>query len=338
VALSIVLLGLPSAGEPPGHHGENGFRNIDPGYRYSLAHQAARLFVPRPARDPGTLPRLANDGAELRANGVVPTATWVGHATVLIQLDGVNILTDPTWGDRASPVGFVGPKRLIAPGLRFEDLPPIHAVLISHDHYDHLDLPTVRRLAREHDPTFFVPLGLQAWLAEMGVSRVTELDWWGSHRLRGLRFVCTPAQHSSGRGLHDRNRRLWASWVVSGRREQLFFAGDTGYYGGFREIGRRLGPFGLAVLPVGGYSSYARHHPNHLNPEEAIAVLEDIGGRLMIPVHWGTFTFNREPFDEPPRRLRSAAVNRGIAERIAVLSIGQSLEWGRRAATHPQPH
>jgi L-ascorbate metabolism protein UlaG (beta-lactamase superfamily) len=211
-------------------------------------------------------------------------------------------------------------------------------VLISHDHYDHLDLPTVRRLAREHDPTFFVPLGLQAWLAEMGVSRVTELDWWGSHRLRGLRFVCTPAQHSSGRGLHDRNRRLWASWVVSGRREQLFFAGDTGYYGGFREIGRRLGPFGLAVLPVGGYSSYARHHPNHLNPEEAIAVLEDIGGRLMIPVHWGTFTFNREPFDEPPRRLRSAAVNRGIAERIAVLSIGQSLEWGRRTATHPQPH
>jgi N-acyl-phosphatidylethanolamine-hydrolysing phospholipase D len=330
----VLVLGVSSAGERPFHHARSGFRNVDPAYRYSLVEQAAHLFVPRPARAGRTAPvRVDNDGAELRANGVVPTVTWVGHATVLIQLDGVNILTDPTWSDRASPVGFAGPKRLAPPGLRFEELPPIHAVVISHDHYDHLDLPTVRRLARAHDPTFFVPLGLGPWLVQRGVSRITELDWWSSRDLRGITFVCTPAQHSSGRGLYDRNRRLWSSWVIAGRRERLFFAGDTGYYGGFREIGQRLGPFDLAVLPIGGYSRYATHHPNHLNPEEAIALLEDIGGRLLVPMHWGTFTFNREPFSEPPRRLLREAATRDLGRRVAVLGIGQSLEWKDGVAT-----
>jgi N-acyl-phosphatidylethanolamine-hydrolysing phospholipase D len=253
--------------------------------------------------------------------------TWVGHSTFLVQLDGVNIVTDPHWGDRASPVAFAGPRRLAAPGLRFEDLPPVHAVVISHDHYDHLDAATVERIARTHRPTFFVPLGVKALIADMGARDVVELDWWESWRLRGLTFVCTPAQHSSGRGLHDQNRRLWSSWTVTSATKRFFFAGDTGYFHGLRQIGRELGPFDLALIPIGGYSGVRPRHPNHVDPEEALQLFEDVRGRVMVPMHWGTFDFNREPFREPPDRLLAEALHRGIEDSIAVLSPGQTIHW-----------
>jgi N-acyl-phosphatidylethanolamine-hydrolysing phospholipase D len=239
----------------------------------------------------------------------------------------VNILTDPHWGERASPVGFAGPKRLVRPGIDFADLPPIHVVVISHDHYDHLDRGTVRRLAREHRPTFFVPLGVKAWLGDNGVHEAVELDWWQAARFRELTITCTPAQHSSGRGLHDQNRRLWASWMIAGERRRVFFAGDTGYTPSLREIARRLGSPDLAALPIGGYSDYRVHHPNHLNPEEAVRVLDDLDARLMVPMHWGTFDLNREPFREPPARLLAEAQRRGLEDRIAVLSPGQTIGW-----------
>src|SRR5207245_308572 len=152
---------------------------------------------------------------------------------------------------------FTGPRRLVRPGMRFEDLPPIHAVIISHDHYDHLDEATVRRLNAAYHPTFFVPLGIKAWLAKVGITNVVELDWWETREFRGLTLVCTPAQHSSGRGLLDQNRRLWSSWVVRGRDRRLFFAGDTGYYDAFKEIGERLGPFDVPVIPLSGYACVA---------------------------------------------------------------------------------
>lgn len=315
---------------PPVHHAQSGFRNPNPDYAYSLAARARRLlrrsFERAPARGPAPAV-LANDGAALRANGQRPTVTWIGHSTLLVQLEGVNILTDPHWGDRASPVGFLGPKRLVAPGLRFEDLPPIHAVVISHDHYDHLDEATVRRIAHAHRATFFVPLGLGAWLAAAGVDDVVELDWWQARTFRGLRVVCTPAQHSSGRALRDQNLRLWASWVIAGRDRRFFFAGDTGYWSGFAEIGRRLGPFDLAAVPIGGSSAYGRLHPNHVSPEEALSIFADVGGRLLVPVHWGTFDMNREPFREPPERLRREALRRGLEEQIAPVSVGQTIDW-----------
>ncbi|HEV8640242.1 MAG TPA: MBL fold metallo-hydrolase [Methylomirabilota bacterium] len=319
----------PRPGQPA-HHAARGFRNLDPDYAYSVVLRARRLvrrsFERTPDRGP-TPAVLLNDGAALRANGEHPTATWIGHSSLLVQLDGVNVLTDPNWSDRASPVDFFGPKRLIAPGLRFEDLPPIHAVVISHDHYDHLDEATVRRLALTHHPTFFVPLGLKAWFAEAGIHDVVELDWWEARTFRGLRIVCTPAQHSSGRTLRDQNLRLWASWVIAGRDRRFFFAGDTGYWSGFGEIGRRLGPFDLAAIPIGGYSAYARLHPNHVNPEEALSVFEDVGGRVLVPVHWGTFDMNREFFREPPERLLREALRRGLEKRIALLSPGQTIDW-----------
>jgi len=334
---SVLVAGVVSPGaEPPTkpnptHHLARGFRNLDGTYRYSMGERAQRfmrrvLFEGWPERG-AVLPVLANDGAALRANGTVPTVTWVGHSTLLVQLRGVNILTDPHWGDRASPVGFAGPKRLIAPGMRFDDLPPIHAVVISHDHYDHLDVDTVVRLNRKFHPRFFVPLGIKAWMGDLGITNVVEMDWWESREFRGLTFTCTPAQHSSGRGLRDQNLRLWSSWVIAGGGKRFFFAGDTGYAKSLAEIGKRLGPFDLAGIPIGGYSSWEARHPNHVNPEEAVQLFQDVGGKLFVPIHFGTFDMNREPFAEPPGRLMKAAVADGIEEEIALLSPGQSVHW-----------
>ena len=337
ITVSVLVAGVVSlraetaASTTPSHHLAQGFHNLDTTYRYSMAERAHRLmrrvlFEGWPER--GTLPAvLANDGAALRANGTTPSVTWIGHSTLLVQLAGVNILTDPHWGERASPVGFAGPRRLVAPGMRFEDLPPIHAVVISHDHYDHLDEGTVLRLERAHHPRFFVPLGFKAWLGDLGITNVVEMDWWESQQFRGLTFTCTPAQHSSGRGLRDQNLRLWSSWVVRGGGKRFFFAGDTGYTKSLAEIGKQLGPFDLAAIPIGGYSAWDKGHPNHVNPEEALQVFEDIGGRLFVPIHFGTFDMNREPFAEPPARLMKAAVAAGIEEHVALLSPGQSIHW-----------
>jgi N-acyl-phosphatidylethanolamine-hydrolysing phospholipase D len=341
VALASVVVLLLVTGELGGpaaqtakvtspHHAGQGFRNLDASYSYSMLDRTSRMLrrlgqAARPRGEP--LEAQANDGAALRANGIEATATWVGHSTFLIQLEGVNVLTDPHWGHRASPVSFAGPRRLVPPALRFEDLPPIHAVVISHDHYDHLDAGTIGRIARAHDAVFVVALGMKPLLIDMGARDVVELDWWESAELRGLTFVCTPAQHSSGRTWNDQNRRLWSSWVVVGKAKRLFFAGDTGYFAGFREIGERLGPFELTAVPIGGYSAYVAGHPNHVNPEEAVQVFEDVRGKLLVPMHWGTFEMNSEPFAEPPGRLLQEARRRGLEARMKVLAPGETLHW-----------
>ena len=331
LALGITVLQAdPGPQTTPAHHLGRGFRNLDGTYRFTMLERAERMVRktiagwPARGQTPKTLP---NDGAALRANGTSPTVTWIGHATLLIQIGGLNVLTDPHWGERASPVGFAGPRRLVAPGMRFEDLPHIDAVVISHDHYDHLDADTVERLERVHHPRFFVPLGLKEWLRDHGVRDVVELDWWQSAQLRGVTFTSTPAQHSSGRGLHDQNLRLWSSWVLAGGGKKMWFAGDTGYTPSLKEIGKRLGPFDLAAIPIGGYSAWERRHPNHVNPEEALQLFEDVNARLMVPIHFGTFDLNREPFAEPPERLLKAAVERGLEERVAILSVGQWIHW-----------
>jgi N-acyl-phosphatidylethanolamine-hydrolysing phospholipase D len=334
LAVLLLLAGVTAAhtvGAPSAAHRlAHGFRNLDPAYSYSMAGRIGRLVArlgqaSRPRGAP--LSPVANDGSALRANGAEATVTWVGHATFLIQLEGVNIVTDPHWGERASPVRFAGPRRMVPAGLRFDDLPPVHAVIVSHDHYDHLDRDTIRRIARAHDALFIVPLGLGPLLADMGARRVVELDWWESTSLRSLTVVCAPAQHSSGRTLADQDERLWSSWAVLGSHKRLFFAGDTGYFSELREIGARLGPFGLALVPIGGYSSFASRHPNHVNPEEAVQLSEDVGAQRLVPMHWGTFDMNVEPFAEPPTRLVREAERRGWQGRVTILDPGATLHW-----------
>ncbi len=325
-------VGGPKPGAPA-HHLERGFRNTNPAYaspsawvrtKFFFSRIWATTFHPRSA----DLPRVANDGKALRANGTEATVTWVGHSTLLIQLDGVNILTDPHWSDRASPVSFAGPRRVTPPGIRFEDLPPIHLVLISHDHYDHLDVATVKRLAEAHRPLFLVPLGLKAWFADLGITQVEELDWWESRSLKGLTLTCLPAQHFSNRTFWDRNRRLWSGWAVAGQGKRFFFAGDTGYYDVFKEIGNRLGPFDLAAIPIGAYAPAAIMKSGHTTPEEALQLFEDVRGRRFVSIHWGTFDLAEEPIEEPPKRVAAEARRLGIdPERIWLLKHGETRRW-----------
>jgi L-ascorbate metabolism protein UlaG (beta-lactamase superfamily) len=333
--LLVVLAAVAAAGaEPipgePSHHVEGGFRNDDPAVHRASGAARFRFMWSRAWASARSIdvPRAANDGAALRANVTDPTVTWIGHATVLVQLQGNNLLTDPHWGERASPVSWAGPKRLQPPGLAFESLPPIHVELVSHDHYDHLDLGTVRRLAASHDPVFVVPLGLKGWLEERGISRVVELDWWGVYEHRGLRIVCTPAQHFSQRSLWDSNTRLWASWAMLGADRRFYFSGDTGYFDAFREIGGRLGPFDLTAMAIGAYMPPSIMRSIHLTPEQAVQAHEDLRGKTLVGIHWGTFDLAEEPLEEPPARMLAEASRRGLpAERAWILKLGETRRW-----------
>jgi N-acyl-phosphatidylethanolamine-hydrolysing phospholipase D len=327
-----VGVGGPVPGAPV-HHRQHGFANAEPGHApasgwtrwtFFARRVLGATFRPRSA----DLPRVANDGATLRANTRLPTVTWVGHATVLLQLDGVNLLTDPQWSDRASPVGFAGPRRVSAPGLRFEDLPPIHAVVISHDHYDHLDVATVRRLAREHRPRFLVPLGLKTWFVEQEITNVDELDWWQSRSVGAVEIICVPAQHFSGRTLWDRNKRLWSGWVVRGHDRRFYVTGDTAYAQVFKEIGARLGPLDLAAIHIGAYLPPVIMKASHTTPEESLDIFADVGARVMVPIHWGTFDLADEPLEEPPQRLEAEAKRRSLGpDRIWLLKFGETRGW-----------
>lgn len=257
-----------------------------------------------------------------------PSITWIGHATVLVQIEGVNILTDPQWSERASPVSWGGPRRLSPPGLRFEDLPRIDVVLISHDHYDHLDLDTVKRLAATYDPLFLVPLGLKAWFAENGMTRVEEMDWWQEREYRALKFVCVPAQHFSQRTLTDANQRLWASWSVLSPERRFYFSGDTGYFTFFKEIGQRLGPFDVAALAIGAYLPPEMMKFVHLTPEEAVQAFIDLKAGALLGIHWGTFDLTDEPLGEPPQRLLAEIRRRNIdSSRAWIFKIGETRPW-----------
>jgi N-acyl-phosphatidylethanolamine-hydrolysing phospholipase D len=291
---------------------------------FILSRILSTTFAPRTV----DLPRVDNDGRALRDGSGEPTITWIGHATLLVQLDGVNLLTDPHWSERASPVTFGGPKRVMPPGLAFEDLPPIHLVVISHDHYDHLDAATVRRLAETHGPRFLVPLGLKAWFADLGIHDVDELDWWDTREVRGLTLTLVPAQHFSGRSLWRQNRTLWAGWAIAGPSRRLYFAGDTGYYDVFKEVGARLGPFDLAAIPIGAYLPPAMMRHNHTTPEEALRLFTDVRGERFVAVHWGTFDLAEEPLDEPPKRLLAEARRLGLGDdRVWVLAHGETRRW-----------
>jgi N-acyl-phosphatidylethanolamine-hydrolysing phospholipase D len=250
---------------------------------------------------------------------------------LLIQICGINLLTDPQWSDRASPFSFLGPSRFTPPGIEWGDLPVIHGVLISHDHYDHLDARTVSRLRRRFgdEIVWYTPLGYRAWFARRGVRRLAELDWWGESTMSTpagtLRIIALPAQHWTSRGLWDRGRRLWASWaILAPNGTAVYFGGDSGYFPGFTEIGLRAGPFDAVLLPIGAYDPRWFMRPVHMNPEEAVRAYLDLGGAgTMIGMHWGTWRLTDEDPLEPPLRTRAAWTARGLTpELLQILPHG----------------
>lgn len=310
------------------------FHNLDPEFHRPSNWTRLRFYllglttIASSAHKFVALPTAVPDVEALRKNHHAATVTWVGHATLLVQLDGVNLLTDPAWSKRLGPLsGTVGVARFTPPGIPFEDLPPIDVVLISHDHYDHLDEPTVRRLAQSFNPLFVVPLGIKAWLADRGITNVTELDWSESVKVKGLEIVCAPAQHGSGRTLTDNGLRLWASWAVIGSK-RFYFAGDTGYASHFEMIGHALGPFDLVALPIGSYTPRIIAKPVHISPEEALQASRDLQAGNFIGIHWGTFELAREPYDEPPRRIAAEVERLKLDPRTVWLpKPGETLDW-----------
>jgi L-ascorbate metabolism protein UlaG (beta-lactamase superfamily) len=257
--------------------------------------------------------------------------TFVNHATALLQMDGVNVLTDPIWSERSSPVSFAGPKRVVPPGLRFEQLPPIDVVLVSHNHYDHLDLPTLRRLAAEHDPRILVPLGNRALLERAGVHGAEELGWWKSVVVAdGVRVAAVPARHFSGRGMLDRNRALWAGFVVSGPAGSAYFAGDTGFGPHFQEIRDRFGSPRLAFLPIGAYRPEWFMSRVHMSPDEALRAHRILGAGTSVGIHFGTFRLADDGQDEPPERIE-ALLGEEVAPRprFWILGFGEGRDVPR---------
>jgi L-ascorbate metabolism protein UlaG (beta-lactamase superfamily) len=254
--------------------------------------------------------------------------TWLGHSTVLVEIDGVRVLTDPVWGDRASPMSFAGPKRFHPAPVPISSLPPLDAVIISHDHYDHLDHPTILELVKLDVP-FVTSLGVGAHLEAWGVpaARIIELDWWEQTTLPrgGVSITAAPSQHFSGRSLGDRNRTAWSSFQVRGPKHAFFFSGDTGLTPEYKEIRDRLGPSDLVMLEVGAF------HPAwgdiHLGPENALAAHQLLGGGAFLPVHWGTFNLALHAWDEPPETLVRLAPEKGV--HLVMPRLGEPVEPSR---------
>ncbi len=328
------------------HHRADGhFRNPwpeaegDEALRRKIWRVAVEWLGGRHPPDPeaGSLPKARPAMVSPRAGEGELRITWVGHATALIQLPGLNILTDPVWSDRSSPVGFAGPHRFVPAVPDLGALPPIDAVLLSHDHYDHLDRPTVHALRDRYGDqlTWYTPLGYREWFARHGVREVIERDWWESADLPGGQYqaVSVPARHWTRRRPGGTNSRLWCGWAIvssdpealPGKREdddgdggaqfRVYFAGDSGYCSAFEEIGSRFGPFDASLIPIGAYEPRWFMGAAHMNPEEAVEVYKDVGARgAFVGMHWGTWRLTFEDPLEPPVRARRAWNAAGLPE------------------------
>jgi L-ascorbate metabolism protein UlaG (beta-lactamase superfamily) len=326
-----------AAGSP--NYRDGVFANLDPASIYQVDREQLRLIVwellanrggsrpaaPIPLAAPAT---FDSDPARL-------AVSWFGHSTALLEIDGYRVLTDPVWSDRCSPSDIVGPQRLHPPPVQLEALPAVDAVVISHDHYDHLDIDTVLALAHTQRAPFFVPLGVGAHLRAWGIPerRIVELDWDQSARVDELTVTCMPARHFSGRFL-DRNTTLWASWAFIGPSHRAYFGGDTGYTKSFAQIGADHGPFDLTLMPIGAYNTA---WPDiHMNPEEAVRAHLDVTNArsgLLVPIHWGTFRLAPHPWAEPVERVLKAADSAGV--NVAVPTPGQRIDPAMPAKSNP---
>lgn len=319
---------------PPPHHGPDGFRNphlppVRGHFRRFLTWQLGLGPEEPPAVPPARVPpyraRLAApDLDKIRhPDSKAIQLTWVGHDTFLIQTAGRTLLTDPIFSERASPLACLGPRRHAPPGLPWADLPRIDAVLISHNHYDHLDRSTIRGLGAR--PHYLVPLGLGRWFKGLGLKQVREMDWWQSTKLGSLRLTCVPAQHFSMRTPLDRNRSLWCGWVMETPAGPLYFAGCSGYSPDFQEIGAKLGPMRLSLLPIGCYRPRWFLQPMHVDPPQAVRVHHDVRSQQSLGMHWGTFKLTDEPLGEPAVYLQQAMATACLpSAAFTVMSVGET--------------
>ncbi|MFA6235539.1 MAG: MBL fold metallo-hydrolase [Bacteroidota bacterium] len=256
--------------------------------------------------------------------------TWYGHSAVFLELEGKRLLIDPMFGPSTSPLPFFGKRFALKKPIDINRFTNIDAVIISHDHYDHLDYGSIRRLKR-HVRHFYVPLGVGSHLRRWGVpsERITEMDWWDSVDFQGIHLTAAPAQHFSGRGLNDRNRTLWVSWVIRGAKHAIFFSGDSGYGQHFREIGERFGPFDFTMIECGQYNE--KWATIHSMPEESVQAHIDLRGKVMMPIHWSAFQLAVHSWTDPVERATAAAVDRGVA--MITPMIGEAVRLDRELPT-----
>ena len=256
-------------------------------------------------------------------SGTGVTVTWFGHSTALLQFEGKNVLLDPMFSDASSPFPFLGKRFVNDKSIPVDDLPFIDLVIVSHDHYDHLDHESIRKI-KDRVGHFVTTLGVGSHLEYWGVpaERITELDWWQSTEVSGIQITATPSRHFSGRRVPESNNTLWASWVIKGEARNLFFSGDGGYFEGIKEIGQKYGPFDFALMECGQYN--ANWADIHMTPEQAIQAGIDVGGRLLMPIHWGAFDLSLHPWKEPPSRFADEAERLGVP--VALPRIGESFD------------
>ncbi len=364
----LIAFGFGSADANPyfdagkAHHTVTGFKNnyadnVDRPLSELLRWQWEAMIkgVPKPPQQP--TPAVQPNLALIQSGPALPALTWIGHATLLVQANGLNVLTDPIFSERAFPVQLIGPKRASPPGVAIEDLPAIDVVLISHNHFDHLDRQSVvaldyRAKSAGRSTLFIVPLGIKPWLIGLGISNVVELDWWQFHTVqseRGLQaeapgihsapagpveFHLTPVQHWSARGLNDRRETLWGGWAVLGQDFHWYYAGDSGYSRDFADTRSRFAPrqtaaagggFDVALIPIGAYEPRWFMKAQHLDPAEAVRVHKDLGAKRSVAVHWGTFSLTDEPLDQPPRDLALARIAQDVSsESFFLMQIGET--------------
>jgi L-ascorbate metabolism protein UlaG (beta-lactamase superfamily) len=327
------------------HHTPDGFRNLYPhpskGSFWKWQWDRLRHGVPADPAGGYGFPSRQPDIEFLKSNRSEATLTWLGHATFLLQLGGANILTDPHLTERASPLSIAGPKRHMAPPLDFDELPHIDIVVVSHSHYDHLDRPTLQRLAKQPGgpPRYFVGLGLKQWADDEGIPNVSELDWGDSLEAKGLKLHYVPVQHWSQRSLWDRNRTLWGAWVIEHDGRKYFFGGDFGYSQDLADAAARFDGFDLAMIPVGSYEPRWFMKPHHVNPEEAVQAHKDLKARFSVGMHWGTFRLTDELLDEPPVRLAEALARENLsAERFFLMQHGETRRLSELFSADAIPH
>lgn len=319
------------------HHTESGFRNPDPNFIQHGMGSLLKWAVSRWTNDVSLNPEdysiqtKTNDGQAIKDFQGKWSVTWIGHATTLIQIDGYTILTDPIWSDRCSPFTWAGPKRYTEPGIELDDLPNIDLVLISHNHYDHMDLPTLLELQKRFSPRFYVGLGNQSFLESEGLLNVKEMDWWDEDiffkeaKSDPLKITFTPTQHFSSRSPFDQNRTLWGSFLMIGSQSKVYFAGDTGYFDGFRKISEKVGNLDLAILPVGAYEPKWFMEPVHVDPTQSVQAFIDLKANYMLPMHYNTFVLSDEPLDQPLQETIRAFEEKGLQKsRLLGIQIGES--------------